>query len=285
MTQQLLKYQCILNQNFQRAVASFALFLNMSFVAGGIGSLALSVLVPTEVYAHGDEGRVALEIDTDPSVNAGDIHLSFQLIDSKKRAVISDRELSVVHEKKLHIFIFDPALREFRHEHPEYVGSVWQAQVNLPINGNYWIWAQGELMDGREEFSAPGRLEVKGGVPAHPSIPVLGDVRSGVDGNSVVTLSQGHLVAKKGAMLDVSFSRQDRTAPQITPWLGAPAHVVAVLSDGDTLVHVHPMDHGNPGHFMLHVQFPAAGDYRLWVQFQDGGRLRTVPLSVTVYSR
>lgn len=278
MTKQLTKYQHFFDQNFQRIVAIFVFILNLGFVVTG-----------TQAHAHGDEGRVALEIDTDPSVNAGDIQLSFQLIDSKKRAVISDRELSVVHEKKLHLFIFDPALREFRHEHPAYSGSVWQTQVHLPINGNYWIWAQGELTDGHEEFSAPARLEVKGGIPAHPSVPVLGDVRSGSDGNSVVTLSQGRLVAKKGAMLDVSFSRQDRTAPQITPWLGAPAHVVAVLSDGDTLVHVHPMDHGdhlgNSGHFMLHVQFPAAGDYRLWVQFQDGGELRTVPLSVTVYSR
>lgn len=256
-----------------------------SLVCAAVFTLSLITLVPENAYSHGNESRVSLELDVDSVLQAGESVVDFHLIDSKKRSLISDRELNLVHERKLHILFFDPALHEFRHEHPEYKGSAWQVKVNLPVNGNYWVWAQGELTDGGEEFSASARLEVKGGAPSHSVPPTLGNQRSGNDGNSVVTLSQGRLVAKKMAMLDVSFSRKDGSAPQITPWLGAPAHVVGVLSDGDTLIHVHPMDHGTAGRFMLHVNFPESGDYRLWVQFQDGGELRTVPLSVTVYSR
>jgi hypothetical protein len=42
---------------------------------------------------------------------------------------------------------------------------------------------------------------------------------------------------------------------------------------------------GSANPAMIHVVFPEAGDYRLWVQFMDGGVLRTVPLSVTVSSK
>jgi hypothetical protein len=42
------------------------------------------------------------------------------------------------------------------------------------------------------------------------------------------------------------------------------------------------MDTSNPNQGMLHATFPHKGAYRLWIQFIDGGQLRTVPLSVKV---
>ncbi len=260
-------------------------FLFGLVISGIVASATLGVIAQHQAYAHGDESRVSLELEADAAIQAGDFAFSFNMIDSKNRSLIADRDLSVVHEKKLHLFIFDPALKEFRHEHPEYTGSAWQVKVNLPVSGNYWVWAQGQFSADGEEFTASTRLEVKGGAPANPIPDTLGDVRTGNDGASIVTVSKTRLVAGKMAMLDLAFSRKDGSAPQITPFLGAPAHVVGVLSDGDTFIHVHPMDHGTPGHLMLHAAFPEAGDYRLWVQFQDAGELRTIPLSVKVYSR
>ena len=139
----------------------------------------LSFWSSTSAYAHGDESRVSLEIDADSPVRSGDVVFSIQLIDSKKKSLISDRELSIVHEKKLHLFIFDAALQEFRHEHPEYQGSAWQVKTSLPVDGHYWVWAQGELAAGGEEFAASARLDVAGGAPAHSPTPVLGETRSG----------------------------------------------------------------------------------------------------------
>lgn len=67
----------------------------------------------------------------------------------------------------------------------------------------------------------------------------------------------------------------------LTPYLGAFAHVVAVPSAGDSLQHVHAMDISSD-EGMLHTTFPAAGEYRLWIQFVDGGTLKVIPLSVVV---
>lgn len=230
--------------------------------------------------AHGAKSRVELEIEETGAVKAGEVVLTLQLVDLKKKEVLGEEKLAVVHEKKLHVFIFDPALQEYRHEHPEYNGSAWVLKTQLSVNGNYWVWAQGEILADQEEFSTSARLSVEGGSPANTLPPVLKDVRSGNDGNSVVSVSNSQLVAGKMAMLDLSFSRRDGTAPEVTPYLGALAHVVGVLEDGDTLIHVHPMSHG--GQMMIHAVFAEAGKYRLWVQFKDGGKLRTVPLSVVV---
>ena len=67
----------------------------------------------------------------------------------------------------------------------------------------------------------------------------------------------------------------------ITPYLGAFAHIIAVpADDGDSLIHVHPMNGGQKNEGMLHATFPTAGLYRIWIQFLDNGDLKTVALVV-----
>lgn len=231
-------------------------------------------------WSHGgEEGPVALEPDI-TTVSAGAISFSFQLVETEKNRLLSDRELDLVHEKKLHFLIYDPALVEFRHVHPEFVAGKWFVDFSLAANGNYWLWAQGTL--GGNEFSAPTRLAVTGGAVASPAPPSLGDLRANSDGLSKVTLDKVKLRAGKMAMIKMTFSRTDGSTPLLTDYLGASAHVVAVPSDGDSLIHVHPMAGSKPNEGILHTTFPLAGDYRLWVQFVDGGVLRIVPLSVKV---
>ena len=81
----------------------------------------------------------------------------------------------------------------------------------------------------------------------------------------------------------LTFSRNDGTQPQITPYLGAMAMFLIVSQDGDSILHVHPMDGGTPTQMMIHTEFQNTGDYRIWVQFIDGNVLKVIPLSVTVH--
>lgn len=80
----------------------------------------------------------------------------------------------------------------------------------------------------------------------------------------------------------LEISRTDGSAPELENLLGALAHIVIVPLDGSTLLHVHPMDSGSSTRILIHTIFPRIGDYRIWIQFLDGGILRTVPLSVRV---
>lgn len=257
--------------------------MKMRLLAIGALLVAGAIHMPA-AFAHPEENRVLFEKEDESSIQAGKIDLTFQLIDLKNRIVLTDKDLTLSHEKLLHFFAYDPALMEFRHEHPDFRDGKWHVTANLSVGGEYWIWAQGQIAADGEEFAASERLKVIGGTPANPTPPELGDVRVATDGLSKAALSGERIVAKAITMLNLTFSRTDGSQPVITPYLGAMAHVVGVPNDGDSLIHVHPMASGG-NQLMLHMTFPAAGDYRLWVQFLDGGNLKTVPLSVTVFAQ
>jgi len=243
----------------------------------------LSILfASTLVWAHGNESRIEIELESPATIQAGQSELAFQVVDTELNRALSDQDLKIAHEKKLHVLIYDQALKEFTHVHPEYINGLWKVSINLAVDGKYFLWAQGELASDSEEFSALSEIKVSNGSPAWPLPPTLTELRTGTEGASKVTLGNQTLRAGKAAMLDLKFTRTDGTSAVITPYLGALAHVVATPADGDSLIHVHPMNGNQPNEGMLHVTFPNKGNYRLWIQFMDGGILRTIPLVVKV---
>lgn len=247
--------------------------LSSILVLGGISS----------AFAHEEDSRVAIELESPASITAGKVNVEFQLVDTKENRVLTPDNLNLSHEKRLHFLAYDPALKEFQHVHPEFDGKIWNVQMEFSVDGNYFVWAQGELASDGAEFSGLTRLVVTGGKARWPTPPVLNDNRSGSADISKVTISNSKLRAGNMAMLDMKFTRNNGTQSKITPYLGALAHVVAVPEDGDSLIHVHPMNGSKPNEGMLHVTFPAAGFYRMWVQFVDDGILKVVPLSVQVF--
>lgn len=243
--------------------------------------LSMLLILPSLALAHGgQEPKVVIEPEKEEIVSTNTYQYRFQLFDTVKNAVVNESALDITHEKKLHVLAYDPGLREFQHVHPTFDGTFWIVELNFQVSGNYWLWAQGKISNG-DEFSTSARIDVKVHQPAWPA-PKLTDVRSGADGTSKIVLSNLTLKAGRMAMIDMTFLRTDGTTPKITPYLGALAHVVATPDDGDSLIHVHPMNGTKPNTGMLHVTFPSKGFYRLWIQFLDDGILKLVPLSVRV---
>lgn len=254
----------------------------MSKFSKSLTALAATALIfaQSTSFAHGDE-RISIEAETQGTLTASDkIEFVFQIYDEETKKSVTELDLADSHTKKLHLLAYDASLNEFNHVHPTFDGQLWKAELNLTADGSYFIWAQGVLLDGTE-FSASYRVGITGGRPASPVL-ALGNIRKASLGNTVVELSKEKLKPGKMAMLTYTVSRNDGTAPEVTQYLGANAHIIAVSPDGDDLIHAHPMDGANSNTGMIHVTFPTEGDYRIWVQVIDGGELKTVPLSVTV---
>lgn len=237
------------------------------------------VFMAFNAFAHGGN-RVDIETDIS-SISSGSITYRFQLVDEKTRSLVGINDLLVTHEKKLHMLVYDKALEEFVHVHPEFSGEEWSASFSLPKNGEYVVWAQGQLKD-QEEFSTAIDLVVSEGSSANPLPPKLGDVRTVTAEGIKVSLSEGRIVAGRPVMLDIAFTDSDGKPANIEPYLGAFAHVIAVSSDGKKMIHVHPMDGKAPNQGMIHATFPKVGNYRMWVQFVEGGKVKTGALSVKV---
>lgn len=218
---------------------------------------------------------------TQGNVSASEkLSYSFNLVDDKTTKSISDKDLIETHTKILHLVVYDASLNEFNHVHPEFNGTSWNVELNLPVSGSYKVWAQGKTLNGKE-FSVSRSLAVENGEP-EIAVASLGDVRVGTDGTTQVELANTKLKAGKMAMIDFMVTRTDGSVPSLSPYLGAFAHVIATQLNGNDLIHVHPMEGNDANMGMLHATFPLAGEYRLWIQFIDNGVLKTIPLSVVV---
>lgn len=243
--------------------------------------MLLMIIGGSQAFAHGgQDDRITIEPEIQGSLNAGAIQYPFDIFDENTNKTVGENDLVESHTKKLHFIAYDASLNQFNHVHPTFDGIKWTANLNLPVNGNYFFWAQGQLKDGTE-FSTFVKAQVQGGQAEPPKIP-LGDHRTASDKGTVIELASTKVKAGKTAMVNFKISREDGTAPEITPYLGAFAHVIAASPDGDKLIHVHPMEGKAPNTGMLHATFPTDGDYRIWIQLIDKGELKTIPLSVSV---
>ncbi len=227
--------------------------------------------------------RVQVNLRSPSELEASTTTIRFDLTNIEEQVAVTDTDLNVVHEKILHVFVFDKGLGEFQHIHPEYADGEWSVEATFARSGDYLMWAQGQLRDGDHDFISNIPLIIVNGSEPNPVPPVLTDIRSGSDGLSVATLSGTRFRAGREAMPNVTFTRTDGTTPVLEPYLGEKAHVVITPSDAHSLIHTHPMDHGIENQIMLHTTFPEAGFYKIWIQFIDEGQLRTVPLSVEVF--
>lgn len=224
---------------------------------------------------------VLIEPRSEATVDKAAYMHSFKLLDSKSGKYLGESDLAIFHEKKVHFIVYDLALKEFQHVHPTFDGTYWNVDLSFLVSGDYLTWAQGKINKGAE-FSTSKPLTVQVQNPAWPQTQ-LSDVREGADGLSKIVLGRTKLRAGQMAMLDLSFLRTDGSTAELTPYLGAIAHVIAVTADGQELIHVHPMEGGSENEAMLHTTFPEAGLYRIWIEFIDDGILKRVPLAVEVF--
>lgn len=206
-------------------------------------------------------------------------NLKFKLLEGDKSLLEND--LEVVHERKIHMLIFDESLTEFQHLHPLSANGYWEAMARFTHKGDYRLFVQGQTKSGHE-FNLPWKIKVTSGKDAHLIPKKLPVNLSGRDQESKVSLESLKFVPKKMYMINIKFSREDGKPPKITPYLGAIAHVVSIRLGGHQLLHVHPMEGKTPDSAVLHVEFPEKGYYRLWIQYNDHEILRTVPLSLIV---
>lgn len=112
-------------------------------VFAGSGVLAVFQYENRIMAQH--ESRILIQPENKESYKAGIFEYSFQLIDKESGKLIREEDLNDSHTKKLHLIAYDPSLKEFNHVHPVYNGNIWKVDLDLPVNGNYFIWAQGEL--------------------------------------------------------------------------------------------------------------------------------------------
>jgi hypothetical protein len=182
------------------------------------------------------------------------------------------------HDKDLHLIVVRRDLTGFQHVHPTLgADGTWAVPLAVAAPGQYRVFA---------DFRPAVREQ---GLVLGVDVPAPGDYRPAalptpsrtatVDGYTV-TLG-GELAPGTASKLTLSVSRDGVPVTDLEPYLGAYGHLVA-LRDGDlAYLHVHP--DGAPGdgrtaagpQVTFAAEVPAAGAYRLYLDFQHRGAVRT----------
>jgi hypothetical protein len=195
--------------------------------------------------------------------------------------------LDIVHTQKLHLLIASRDLSSFDHVHPQATpDGAFELPYSFPFGGEFLLFADCTPMGERNQVFRI-TAQVEGSSHSAQPIPapqdgylVFGNYRAAMAANPK------ELVAGSEAVLTVSIKDGDLPVTDLQPLLGASGHCVAIHEGGEDYIHIHPAD-ARPGaaigpQVSFHARFPRQGRYRVWTQFQRGGRMLTFPFSVDV---
>jgi hypothetical protein len=186
------------------------------------------------------------------------------------------------HEKQLHLIAVRRDHTGFQHAHPRLdTEGTWTTELDL-TPGPWRLFADFKAT-GAEALTLGTDLAVAGDF--RPAAPAEETRTATVDGYSV-TLT-GDLRAGTDAKLTLTVTEDGRAVTDLQPYLGAYGHLVA-LREGDlAYLHVHPG--GIPGdgvttpgpEIVFYAAVPSEGRYRLHLDFQHRGVVRTASFTVS----
>ncbi|MGI8987125.1 MAG: hypothetical protein ACR2GM_10110 [Nocardioidaceae bacterium] len=185
------------------------------------------------------------------------------------------------HDKDLHFIAVRRDMTGFQHVHPE-LGQDGQWSVPLSLTAGTWrVFADFASADHGEKLTLGADISVAGDY--QPRDVPAPSTTAQVDGYTVTL--DGQLAAGKESELTLSVSRDGKPVTDLQPYLAAYGHLVA-LRDGDlAYLHVHPVGEPRDGQtepgpdIAFYATAPSAGDYRLFLDFQHNGVVRTVELT------
>ncbi|MET9721804.1 hypothetical protein [Streptomyces zaomyceticus] len=221
------------------------------------------------------EGGYTLAMET-PVPAAGKSVLKFSIKDASGRKVTA---FTTEHGKELHFIVASRDLDTFRHLHPvKAADGTWTTPVDLPAAGGYKAFADFKpAAPGAKGITLGVDLSVPGAYAPKP-LPAIAPT-STVDGYQVRL--GGTLNPGRAGELRLTVTRGGKPVTDLEPYLGAYGHLVA-LRDGDlAYLHVHPNEGGPGPDVSFTATAPSPGTYRLFLDFQHEGTVRTAAFTVT----
>jgi hypothetical protein len=190
-------------------------------------------------------------------------------------------------EQLMHLIIVSDDLQSFNHIHPDYKGNGrFEVENNFPHPGNYTLFSDYKPTGKAEQVSLL-KTQIPGAVPNTPKITL--STTNTVD-DTLVNLKFSQPKLKAGQEVHLIFNLQDNQTKQpiadLQPYLGERGHLVIVkrtspLTRAD-YIHAHALTDSPAGEVHFITSFPQPGDYKLWGQFNRGGKIVTADFWVNV---
>lgn len=227
--------------------------------------------------------------------------ISFDIRDQSKSVL---KDFDVVHEKQMHLIVVRKDRTNFQHVHPNFdesSGTFSLGGLTFPTDGDYRIFAdftptnaQKDEM-GRKHAATPYQDVRVGDLSKYTPQP-LGSDRLTSSANDFET---GFFITRdddspemlgatfypaQNSLISIYVNKNGQVFNNLQPYLGALGHMV-VLGPDLEFIHAHPSDQdiaNQSGLVLFNVNFPYAGQYKLFLQFQTDNQVITTDYTVTV---
>lgn len=187
---------------------------------------------------------------------------------------------------KLHFYVVRSDLSEFQHIHPTLSDDgAWAAKHDALSPGRWRAYSafipgtgsrKGRDLVLSETFSVAGDSQ---------AVPLPEAAKTATAGDYTVSVS-GQPQLGEATTLTIEVGQDGAPVTNLEPYLASYAHVTAVHEGDMEFAHLHPMGKVNASgggpRLTFHANFPSPGNWRLFIQFQTDGELRTVPITVAV---
>jgi len=205
--------------------------------------------------------------------------------------------LELHHEKKIHLMILSKDLSYFEHIHPKYDGEGYQIKVigknesftkergldetQFTHGGEYIMYVD------YVPAGATGQLDkiplIVGGTPIEKIELGNQNLNWAGEGYKVELSSDKNLTVNTPVQLKIHITNEGNPVNDLGTYLGALAHMVVLSEDTEGYLHVHPLDSETNGpDILLNTKFPKAGKYKVYMQFNHNGKVRTTNFVVEV---
>ncbi|MFE8944442.1 hypothetical protein [Streptomyces sp. NPDC007856] len=188
--------------------------------------------------------------------------------------------------KRMHFYAIRSDLTGFQHLHPTMAADgTWSAPLATLQPGTWRLYAS-FVPDGGagkgKDFVLSRTVKVSGMAMPDPLPKASGTAT--VDGYTVTV--KGDPMAGMAHQLTATVTKDGKPVTDLQPYLDTYAHLTAFHQGDLAFAHLHPEtevdgDHGGPA-LSFHAQFPQSGNWRMFLQFQTGGRLHTASLTLRV---
>lgn len=191
---------------------------------------------------------------------------------------------TVEQTKRLHFYAVRADLTGFQHLHPELAADgTWTAPLSALAPGNWRVYASFTPDSGPGKGTALvlSRPVTVPGEAAPVAVPT-----ATVDGYTVTVA--GVPGAGAAGRLTATVSKDGKPVTDLQPYLESYAHLTAFHAGDQAFAHLHPEAEAKDGAatggptLSFHAELPAAGDWRLYLQFQTAGTLHTAAVDVRV---
>jgi hypothetical protein len=183
-------------------------------------------------------------------------------------------DFEIEHTKPMHLIVVRRDFAGFQHLHPTMAADGnWAVPLTIPQPGVYRVFAD-FVIEGDKHTLATD-LFVAGEFAPEP-LPEPSHLADAGDGYTVEL--RGDPVAGEESTLEFAISHDGQLISDLPMYLGARGHLVA-LRDGD-LAYLHV--HADAERLSFEADFPTPGAYRLFLQFQHDGEVRTAGFTVDV---